>query len=314
MTPDTLTAGAGPGFEPRLVEVAANAYAYVQPDGTWWINNAGFVVGSDGVILIDTCSTEQRTRALLAAVRTVTAAPIRIVVNTHHHGDHTHGNYLTAPAAIVAHARCRDEVARAGIQHYEQIFEQPDWGGLQPSAPNVTFDSRLDLWADDVLVELHHPNGPAHTTNDVVAWLPAHRVLYTGDLVFHGGTPFVLMGSITGSLKALDLLRAFDAAVVVPGHGEVCGPEVFDTIERYLVMIEGVAARALDAGISPLDAARAVDLGEFALLSDSERLVGNLHRSMAEQSGRTVDEPRFLRAAIADMVLFRGSALLPCSA
>jgi cyclase len=314
MKPDTLTTGAGPDLEPRLVEVAIDAYAYVQPDGTWWINNAGFVVGSDGVILIDTCSTEQRTLALLAAVRTVTEAPIRLVVNTHHHGDHTHGNYLTKPATIVAHARCRDEVSRAGIQHYEQIFEQPDWGALQPSAPNVTFESRLDLWADHVLVELHHPNGPAHTTNDVVAWLPAQRVLYTGDLVFNGGTPFVLMGSITGSLRALDVLRAFDAAIVVPGHGDVCGPEVFDTIERYLVMIEAVAARALDAGDTPLDAARATDLGEFAGLSDCERLVGNLHRSMAEQSGRTVDEPRLLRAAIADMVTFRGGALLPCSA
>jgi cyclase len=298
----------------RVTQVAQNAYAYVQDDGTWWINNAGFVVGSDGVILIDTCSTEDRTRALLAAVRAVTDGPIRVVVNTHHHGDHTHGNYLTAPAVVIAHAQCREEVARTGIKHYEETFEQPNWGQLRVSAPTVTFDSRLDLWADDTLVELHHTDGPAHTTNDVVAWLPADRVLFTGDLVFHGGTPFLLMGSVPGSLKSLDMLRAFDAATVVPGHGEVCGPEVFDVIERYLQMVTDVSERALAVGQSPLQAALAVDLGEFSTLSDSERLVGNLHRCMADLAGGDVNESLLRRDAIADMVLMRGSPLLPCSA
>jgi cyclase len=298
----------------ELVQVGPSAYAYVQADGTWWINNAGFVVGSDGVILIDTCSTEQRTRALLDAVRSVTDAPIRVVVNTHHHGDHTYGNYLTAPAAIIGHAACRIEASLTGIKRYEETFEQPAWGDLRLSAPTVTFDSRLDLWADDTLIELHHVGGPAHTVGDVVAWMPGEQVLFTGDLVFHGGTPFVLMGSVAGSLRSLDMLRAFDAVVVVPGHGEVCGPEVFDQIEDYLDMIQRVAEDALTRGLTPLDAARATDLGPFASLSDSERLVGNLHRCMAELAGVEVDERVLRRTAIADMVLLRGSPLLPCSA
>jgi cyclase len=298
----------------RLVEVGRGAHAYVQDDGTWWINNAGFVVGSDGVVLIDTCSTEQRTRALLDAVRSVTDAPIRIVVNTHHHGDHTYGNHLTAPAPIVGHAACRVEATRTGIKHYEETFEQPDWGDLRLSPPTVTFDARLDLWAGDTLIELHHTGEPAHTAGDVVAWLPAERVLFTGDLVFHGGTPFVLMGSVSGSLRALDMLRAFDAAVVVPGHGEVCGPEVFDDIEEYLLLIQRVAAQALASGSSPLDAAIATDLGRFSALSDTERLAGNLHRCMSELAGTDVDERELRRRAIADMVLLRGSPLLPCSA
>lgn len=301
-----------PGIE--LIEVAPDVYAYVQDDGSWWINNAGFVVGHDGVILIDTCSTEHRTRGLLDAVRSVTDAPIRLVVNTHHHGDHTYGNFLTAPAAIVAHSRCRVEAARSGIKRYEETFVQPDWGHLVLSTPTVTFEERLDLWADDIKVELHHTVGPAHTTGDVVAWLPTERVLFTGDLVFHGGTPFVLMGSVPGSLRAIDMLRAFDAAVVVPGHGPVCGPEVFDVIERYLLMVQGVAEQALTRNQTPIEAARAVDLGEFADLGDSERLVGNLHRAMAEMGGQQIDEPLLRRTAIADMVLIKGSPLLPCSA
>jgi len=210
--PGTITA--------EVVQVANNAYAYVQDDGTWFINNTGFITGPEGVILIDTSSTEARTRAFLDAVKQVSDLPIQVVVNTHHHGDHTHGNYLTAPAPIISHRLCKEIVEKAGIDHYPTAFEQPDWGNLELRAPTITFDTRMDLWAGDTLVELHTMGGVAHTSNDVVAWLPNDGVLYTGDLVFHGGTPFILMGSATGSIASLDVLRSFGATTIVPGHGK----------------------------------------------------------------------------------------------
>ena len=95
---------------PQLQEVDDGVFAYIQPDGTWWINNTGFLVGQRGVISIDTCATVRRTRAYLDAIRTVTAQPVRTVVNTHHHGDHTFGNFLFAGATIVGH-----EATRAGV-------------------------------------------------------------------------------------------------------------------------------------------------------------------------------------------------------
>src|SRR5438445_4040322 len=90
---------------PEVHEVSAGIYAYIQPDGTWWINNTGFLVGPQGVISIDTCSTERRTRAYQEAIATVTPAPVRAVVNTHHHGDHTCGNCMFPAPAIIAQAR-----------------------------------------------------------------------------------------------------------------------------------------------------------------------------------------------------------------
>lgn len=86
---------------PQTVEVADDVYAYVQADGTWWINNTGFIVGPQGVFSIDACSTERRTRAYLAAIGNVTGKPVRTVLNTHHHGDHTFGNALFPAATIV---------------------------------------------------------------------------------------------------------------------------------------------------------------------------------------------------------------------
>ena len=303
-----------PTINAEVVQVADNAYAYVQDDGSWFINNTGFVIGPDGVILIDTSSTEARTRAFLDAVAVITDAPIHAVVNTHHHGDHTHGNYLTAPAPIISHRLCKDIVEKAGIDHYPTVFEQPNWGNLELRAPTITFKTRMDLWAGDTIVELHTMGDVAHTTNDVVAWLPTEGVLYTGDLVFHGGTPFVLMGSVQGSIDALDVLRGFGAETVVPGHGKVTGPQVFDDIERYLSMILDVATAAHSAGKTPLDAARGVELGDFASLTDSERLVGNLYRAMAEIDGPEANANMSIAAAIGDMITFHGGPLLPCSA
>ena len=93
----------------RLQEVADGIYAYIQPDGSWWINNTAFLVGRRGVVSVDACSTERRTRAYLGAIASVTDQPVRTLINTHHHGDHTYGNYLFPGATIVAHEQCRED-------------------------------------------------------------------------------------------------------------------------------------------------------------------------------------------------------------
>jgi len=310
---------------PHVVEVAEGAFAYIQPDGGWWINNAGFVVGDDALLCIDSCATERRTRALVDAIdRTVAGRDehrghrpgrrARMLVNTHQHGDHTNGNCLLAGATIIGHPRCRQEIMAAGILRPDGLWEPVAWGDITPAPPFVTFEHRLDIHIDDVRVELHHIGTAAHTTNDVVAWIPEHRVLYTGDLVFNGGTPFVLMGSVAGSLVALDRVAEFDAAVIVPGHGEVCGPEVVDMAGAYLRFLQATAASAHGDGLTPLEAARRADLGPFARLGHSERLAGNLHRAMAECAGARPGAPIDVGAALLDMVACNDGRPLTCLA
>lgn len=302
----------------HTVEVADGVFAYVQPDGSWWINNTGFVVGDGEVVAIDASSTERRTRALLDAIAGRSPQPVHTLVNTHHHGDHTNGNCLFTDAAVVGHRNCRDGVRAQTIGGLDLVFGPVEWGDLTSRPPNVVLDERLDVFAGDRLVELHYIGTPAHTTGDVVAWLPAERVLFAGDLVFNGGTPFVLMGSVEGALEALERVRGFDATTIVPGHGPVCDATTIDptldVVERYLTLVLDVARRAHDAGLRPLEAARETDLGSFADLHDSERLVGNLHRAMAELSGAprggSVDVP----AAFMDMLAFNGGGPLRCLA
>jgi cyclase len=294
--------------------VADGVFAYVQPDGSWWINNTGFLVGADGVVSIDTCATERRTRDYLDAVAAVTPQPVRTLVNTHHHGDHTNGNCLLPAATIIGHERCRDGVLESPIGAVGALFDPVEWGELEVAAPFVTFDGRLDIHVDDLRVELHAIGTPAHTNGDIVAWLPAHSVLFAGDLVFNGGTPFVVMGSIAGSLLAVERVRAFGAETIVPGHGGVCGPEVLDGIAEYLRFVQDLAFGARAAGLTPLTAARDADLGPFAELLDAERLVGNLHRAYAELDGAAPGAPIDIRAALNDMIAFNGGRPLRCLA
>ena len=301
---------------PQVQEVSAGVYAYVQPDGTWWINNTGFLVGPQGVISIDSCSTQRRTCAYQDAIAAVTPAPVRTVVNTHHHGDHTFGNCMFPGAAIVAHERARAEAIAFGPPRDLLFWDGPDWGDLSLDPPFVTFTDEIALHAGDLRAQVRYVGTPAHTTNDSIIWIPGRSVLFCGDLIFNGGTPFLLMGSVAGAIDVLeDVVRPLGARTIVPGHGPVFGdPGPLDATLDYLRFVLDVAARAQDAGLSPLEAARDTGLGPFAGWADPERIVGNLHRARAELDGTPRGGPIDIVTALAEMVAYNGGAPLTCLA
>ncbi|MFQ5380589.1 MAG: MBL fold metallo-hydrolase [Dehalococcoidia bacterium] len=299
---------------PSLEEVSPGVFAYIQLDGSWFLNNAGFITGEQATVAIDTLGTERRSRAFFEAIARTSDKPLRTLVSTHSHADHTHGNYL-APAGttIVGHELCREEMLAANLEALKMSFPTADFGDVEYAPPTVTFADRITLYSDDLRVELIH-FGPAHTTNDVVAWLPDRKVLFAGDLAFNGGTPFAMAGSVAGWLDVIPELRALPATTIVPGHGPVCGPEVFDTVEAYLTFVMELARRGREEGVAPLDLARATDLGDFAGLLDRERLVGNLHRAYAELSGLPRGGPIDVPSVFADMISYNGGEPLRCLA
>ncbi|MFI1616578.1 MBL fold metallo-hydrolase [Streptomyces lydicus] len=299
--------------EPYLTELAAGVHAFIQPDGGWCLNNAGFVTDGDATLVVDTAATERRARLLRRRIAESGAAVPRTVVNTHHHGDHTYGNGVFAPeATVIGHTACRRELLDAGHQLHA-VWPEVEYGDIRLTPPTVTYDRELTLHVGDIEVRLIHP-GVAHTTGDTIVWLPERRVVFTGDLVFHGGTPFVFMGSVSGSLRALRLLRSLDATTVVPGHGPVTGPEVYDGIERYLEFVGRLAQEGRAAGRTPLEVAREADLGAFAELAESERLVANLHRAYAELDGREPGAPLDPLAGFGDMTAMNGGVPMACHA
>jgi len=305
-----------PGNEippPRVEEVSAGIFAYIQLDGSWFLNNAGCIVGSESATVIDTTGTEARARAFHAAVQQVTPLPVNVLINTHSHGDHTHGNFMFSPeAAIIGHERCRREILASG-NAAQALFPMVDFGDCPVTPPTVTFEDRLNVWVDDLKVELIFV-GPAHTTNDIVAWLPERKLLFTGDTIFNGGTPFALGGSVGGWIDALARIDALGAETIVPGHGEVCRPGVIADVRAYLAFVLDAAREGMAAGVEPLELARELDLGPFAALHDRERLVPNLHRAYAELRGERRGAPLDGRRMFEEMLAFNGGQPLRCLA
>jgi cyclase len=290
----------------RTQEVADGVFAYLQPPGGWCLNNAGLVVGDDGQsVLIDTVATERRARRLREAVLRRVPTPPRTLVNTHFHGDHVFGNFVFPEALIVAHEGTRSDMAEHGL-HLAGLWPDVCWGDLELALPQVTYRDALTLHIGGVRVELLHIGPAAHTTNDTVVWLPEQRVLFTGDVLMAGVTPFCVMGSVSGSLDALDRLRALGAEVVVPGHGPVGGPGLFDANEAYFRWIQRLAERGTAAGLTPLQLARETDLGPYAELIDQERMVPNLARAYAEVRGAAPGSPLDVGALFGEMIDYHG--------
>lgn len=299
--------------DPYVEEVTDGVFAFVQPDGSWMINNAGFVVGNSGrSLLVDTSSTQRRTTHFLDEVeRRASGSPIALV-NTHHHPDHTYGNYLVPPGTpVIAHDLCRTEVLAAGLEA-TQVITQPDYGDLQLRPPDFTFSSTMTLHVDDQQIELIHV-GPAHTSNDLIVSLPEQRCVFAGDVVFAGGQPFLLEGSVAGFSLALARIRALDPAHLVPGHGPVVhGGDVrrlLDDLAEYVDFVAHVAAQGYASGLTPLEAALEHKANPYSEWQESERLVGNLHRAFSETSGAPVDTRLRVPDVWPDMVAFHGGPI-----
>jgi cyclase len=300
----------------QVVEVAERVYAYIQPDGSWMVNNTGFIVGSAGVISIDATSTARRTQAYLDVIRKYSDQPVTTLINTHHHADHTFGNYLFTGATIVGHERSRESVLAAGLVAAELPgWEHVDFGDLRIAPPFLTYETGVTLWSDDMKCEVRYVGRAAHTTDDSTVWIPELRVLFTGDLLFAGGTPFVLMGSIRGILRTFDDLEALGATTVIAGHGPIGGPEIIDRNRKYLQFVQRAAVEAKSAGLTPLEASRELELGQWAELLDPERIVGNLYRAYLELNPQIpLGAPLDLRSIHAEMIDYNGGRPLRCYA
>lgn len=298
----------------RLVEVAEHVYAYLQPHGGWCVSNSGVLLGPESTTLIDTASTERRALALREAVLELSPQPVTRVVVTHHHGDHQFGTSVFTPGAtVVAHEKAREANLLDGL-NLPAIWPDVEWGDVRPMRPDLTFADRLTLHLGERPVELRH-FGPAHTVGDIVAWIPDSGVLFAGDLVFSGSTPFVLMGSLSGALRTLEQLAALEPRVVISGHGPLGDASVIEDNARYLRWVQELAATGAAAGLTPLELARQTELGEFAQLPESERLVANLHRAYRElDPAAPIGERLPLSEVLADVIAFNNGELPVCLA
>ena len=272
-------------YETGAIEIASGIYAFIQPDGA---TDAGFIVERDGVVVIDTLMTTTLANRLMAAVRAVTDAPVRHIVNTHWHGDHVFGNAVLPPAPIIAHDTCREDLLGEWDSHRAFLRDLypmawPDMSDLPAVPPNVTFDHHLTLHLASRPVELRY-FGRAHTRGDVVAYLPTEGVVFAGDIAFHDYIPNARDGFPSDWIAAAAALEGLDAGTIVPGHGPLGNNGEVAKMRECLTLIAGQVRGAFERGMSETQAHEALQLGSFASWGRQEdrlpTLVGRLYREL----------------------------------
>jgi cyclase len=283
------------GYTKGLHEIADGVWAYLQPDGGWGWSNAGLITGGDGSLLVDTLFDLRLTAEMLDQMRATTPAArsIATVVNTHANGDHCYGNSLLGDAEIIATARCAEEMLQlppatmaallrsadslgAAGQFAQKIFSPFSFEDVPLAVPTRTFEQQLELRVGDRAVLLLEV-GPAHTAGDAVVHLADEGIVFTGDILFHGGHPIVWAGPVANWITACDRVLALHPTVVVPGHGPLATPAALEDLKEYFELLSREARTRFDAGMTALDAARDIDLGPYAGWSEGERVVANVH-------------------------------------
>jgi glyoxylase-like metal-dependent hydrolase (beta-lactamase superfamily II) len=278
------------GTDARLEDVGDGCFAYLQGDGGWGWSNAGLIVGDGTSLLVDTLFDLELTANMLDTFSPfTTSAPVGTVVNTHANGDHCYGNELVSGAEIIASAATAAEMAEVPPALLAQLNKAPgevgelfrsffgefQFEGITPTPPTRTFEGRLDIEVGGRHVELIEV-GPAHTRGDTIAYVPSAATVFTGDILFIGGTPIVWAGPLSNWVAACDLMLGLDIETVVPGHGPVTDKAGIAQVRDYLTYVQGEASARFEAGMDAWDAARDIALHGFGDWGERGRIAVNV--------------------------------------
>jgi cyclase len=273
-----------------LYELGDGCFGWLEPDGSWGWSNAGLVTGDGMSILVDTLFDVPMTRNMLDGMASVTRTrPITTVLNTHSNGDHWFGNQLLKSCEIIAAEAALAEMPNAGPERLEalrampgaigdfarEIFAPFDWTDFEMTLPNRTFRGRLDLDVGGTEVQLIEL-GPAHTAGDTIAYVPSAKTLFTGDLLFIGGTPIIWAGPLANWVKACDLMLDLDVEQIVPGHGPITDKDGVRQVRDYLTFVDAEARKRHQAGMTADEAIADIALGEFGDLAEHGRIAQNV--------------------------------------
>lgn len=219
-----------------------------------FISNAAFIIGPDGVVVIDALGSPALADALIQAIQKITKKKIVAVIVTHYHADHIYGlqAFQKIGAKIFAHPAAKEYLnsetaaqrlmaSRAELAPWvdgnTKLIEADTW---------LSSETKFNLSGIELVVK---PVGPAHTPEDLVVFFPKDKVLFAGDLLFKGRLPFIGSTANTGSwIQALNAFLDFKSAVAIPGHGPVTANANADIelLRDYLLFLRKNMGKAVD--------------------------------------------------------------------
>jgi glyoxylase-like metal-dependent hydrolase (beta-lactamase superfamily II) len=214
--------------------------------------NAGFVIGDDGVLVVDTFENPKAAEQMLTEIRKLTSVPIRYVVNTHYHLDHVAGNGVFARegAVIIAHRNVRSWINTENLKFFGKDIKAEQKAMVEGLVrPGLVYDTELDVFLGSRRVSIR--TFPGHTGGDSVVAIPDAKVVFCGDLFWRRTLPNLIDATTGLWIPTLEKLASADAdATFVPGHGDVGNAADVSAFRGYLSDLRAIVADPVKAGQS----------------------------------------------------------------
>lgn len=230
-----------------LKKITDSVYSYTDVKGATPQNsfgaNAGIVIGKDFLVAVDSLMTAQEAKRFIKDIKKVSKKPVKFLINTHYHLDHSLGNseFAKLGAVIIAQENDRQNMQKAGegmLQYAKQMgLSDQDLKGTRVAYPTLTFKERVTLDLVNNKIEVLFI-GPSHTTGSVLVYVPQEKVLFTGDILFTDFHPFLGEANIEGWIKVLDYIMAMDVDKIIPGHGPVSSKKDVADLKNYLSVFD----------------------------------------------------------------------------
>ena len=255
-------------------------------------SNTAIILTQEGVVLIDSGHNPPDSQAILKAVRQLTPQPVRFLINTEPHSDHTTGHFLfSPPAIIIAHEGSSDSMKKAfdPQRNERRMAEYPDmreaFKGFKMITPHMEYRDKLTLHVGERTLELYYLKN-VHSEADTAIWLPKERVLFAAASVgvkrFNNHRPFV---SLPDTLAAIKMMKALNPEVVVPGHGPPGTAQILDDYERYYnLLIERVGKMARE-GKSLDEIKKELKMPEYDEWQGKDRFPNNIEAAYRAVKG-----------------------------
>lgn len=255
-------------------------------------SNSGIVLTTEGVVIIDTGQNPTDSQEVREAIKKLTPLPVRLVINTEVHPDHTTGNFVFSPPALVVNHDGASEAMRKAYdpERANTLSKQsPEMReavqGYRLVTPHIEYRDRATLHVGERTFQLLYLKN-AHSEADTAVWLPNERVLFAASVAIPNSInnirPFV---AIPDMLAALKMLKSLNPEVVVPGHGSFGTTKIFDDSERYYgLLLERVGAM-VRAGKSLDQIKQELRMPEYAEWAYQERMPTNIEAAYRAVKG-----------------------------
>ena len=256
-------------------------------------STSSIILTEEGVVIIDTGQTLIDSREVMQAVRKLTTLPVRLVINTEVHPDHTTGNFVFSPPALVVnHAGASDAMRKAFDPERANTLakQSPEMReaaqGYRLVTPHIEYQDRTTLRVGERVFQLIHMRN-VHSEADTAVWLPNERVLFAASVALPGSInnirPFV---QIPDMLAAMKMMKSLNPDIVVPGHGSFGTVKIFDDNERYYTLLLERVGALVRAGRTLEQVKQELRMPEYADWSSPERMPSNVEAAYRAVTAR----------------------------